>query len=111
MRLALRGDRRGLQGVTQIGEVALWVAFILALFGMAAGYAGGRRGRGDWVLSAERAVYAVFGLLIVVATSKCTIARSLSVNEILADSRRPSPLGEIVVTRVLSPWNGWKPRL
>ena len=31
-------------------------------------------------------------------TSKCTIARSLSVNEILADSRRPSPFGEIVVS-------------
>ena len=51
--------------MTQIGEVALWVAFILALWGMVLGFAGGRRGRGDWVLSAERAVYAVFGLLIV----------------------------------------------
>ena len=50
-------------------------------------------------------------MLIVVATSKCTIARSLSVNEILADSRSLSPFGEIVVTRVLSPWNGWRPRL
>jgi cytochrome c-type biogenesis protein CcmF len=51
--------------VTQIGEVALWVAFILGLWGALLGFAGGRRGRGDWVLSAERSVYAVFGLLIV----------------------------------------------
>jgi cytochrome c-type biogenesis protein CcmF len=51
--------------VTQIGEVALWVAFILALWGGVLAFAGGRRGRGTWVLSAERSVYAVFGLLIV----------------------------------------------
>jgi cytochrome c-type biogenesis protein CcmF len=51
--------------VTQIGEVALWVAFILALWGAVLAFAGGRRGRGAWVLSAERSVYAVFGLLIV----------------------------------------------
>jgi cytochrome c-type biogenesis protein CcmF len=51
--------------VTQIGEVALWVALLLGLWGAVLGFAGGRRGRGDWVLSAERSVYAVFGLLIV----------------------------------------------
>jgi cytochrome c-type biogenesis protein CcmF len=51
--------------VTQIGEVALWIALLLAVWGAVLGFAGGRRGRGDWVLSAERSVYAVFGLLIV----------------------------------------------
>jgi cytochrome c-type biogenesis protein CcmF len=51
--------------VTQIGEVALWVAFILGLWGAVLAFAGGRRGLGSWVLSAERSVYAVFGLLIV----------------------------------------------
>ncbi|HLM67305.1 MAG TPA: heme lyase CcmF/NrfE family subunit [Longimicrobium sp.] len=51
--------------MTQIGEVALWVAFILALWGAVLAFAGGRRGRGAWVLSAERSVHAVFGLLIV----------------------------------------------
>ena len=51
--------------MTQIGEVALWVAFILGLWGAVLAFAGGRRGRGAWVLSAERSVYAMFGLLIV----------------------------------------------
>jgi cytochrome c-type biogenesis protein CcmF len=51
--------------VTQIGEVALWVAFILGLWGAVLAFAGGRRGLGSWVLSAERSVYAIFGLLIV----------------------------------------------
>src|SRR5262249_10015191 len=67
VRLALRGGRIGLQGqavVTQIGEVALWLALLVAGWGAALGFYGGRRGRGDLVLSAERSVYAVFGLLL-----------------------------------------------
>ena len=55
--------------MTQIGEVALWVALVLALWGMALGFAGGRRGRGDWVLSAERSILAVFGLLVVASVA------------------------------------------
>jgi cytochrome c-type biogenesis protein CcmF len=51
--------------VTQIGEVALWVALLLALWGTATAFVGGRAGRGDLVLSAERSVYGVLGLLLV----------------------------------------------
>jgi cytochrome c-type biogenesis protein CcmF len=51
--------------VTQIGEVALWIALPLALWGTAAAFVGGKAGRGDLVLSAERSVYGVFGLLLV----------------------------------------------
>ncbi|HEX2189624.1 MAG TPA: heme lyase CcmF/NrfE family subunit [Longimicrobiaceae bacterium] len=51
--------------MTQIGEVALWVALLLALWGTAAAFVGGRIGRGDLVLSAERSVYGVLGLLVV----------------------------------------------
>ncbi|HEU0052554.1 MAG TPA: heme lyase CcmF/NrfE family subunit [Longimicrobium sp.] len=51
--------------MTQIGEVALWLALLLAGWGAALGFVGGRRGRGDLVLSAERSVLGVFGLLVV----------------------------------------------
>ena len=51
--------------MTQIGEVALWLALLVAGWGAALGFYGGRRGRGDLVLSAERSMYAVFGLLLV----------------------------------------------
>jgi cytochrome c-type biogenesis protein CcmF len=51
--------------VTQIGEIALWVALLLALWGAASAFIGGRTRRGDLVLSAERAVVAVFALLVV----------------------------------------------
>jgi len=50
--------------VTILGELALWIALPVSLFGAVLAYAGGRSGRGDLVLSAERAVYAVFGLLV-----------------------------------------------
>jgi cytochrome c-type biogenesis protein CcmF len=51
--------------VTQIGEVALWIALLLTIWGSAVGFIGGARRRGDLVLSSERAIHVVFGLLIV----------------------------------------------
>jgi cytochrome c-type biogenesis protein CcmF len=50
--------------VTLLGEFALWISLPVALWGMVMGYAGGRTLRGDLVLSAERSIYAVFGLHI-----------------------------------------------
>ena len=50
--------------MTLLGEFALWISLPVALWGMVLGYAGGRTQRGDLVLSAERSVYAVFGLHI-----------------------------------------------
>jgi cytochrome c-type biogenesis protein CcmF len=61
--------------VTQIGEVALWLALLTAGWGAALGFYGGRRGRGDLVLSAERSMFAVFGLLL--TTSVAIIASFL----------------------------------
>lgn len=49
--------------MTQIGEIALWVALVLALWGAGAAFLGGRARRGDLVLSAERSLVAVFALL------------------------------------------------
>ncbi|HET8655924.1 MAG TPA: heme lyase CcmF/NrfE family subunit [Longimicrobiaceae bacterium] len=53
--------------MTQIGEVALWVALALSLWGVGSAFLGGRQRRGDLVLSAERTVLAVFSLLVVTA--------------------------------------------
>ena len=47
--------------MTEIGNVALWVALALGVWGAGAAFVGGHLRRGDLVLSAERAVYAVFG--------------------------------------------------
>ena len=61
--------------MTQIGEVALWLALLTAGWGAALGFYGGRRGRGDLVLSAERSMFVVFGLLL--TTSLAIIAAFL----------------------------------
>ncbi|MFL5537510.1 MAG: heme lyase CcmF/NrfE family subunit [Longimicrobiaceae bacterium] len=61
--------------MTQIGEVALWLALLVAGWGAVLGFYGGRRGRGDLVLSAERSMFAVFGLLL--TTSLAIIAAFL----------------------------------
>jgi len=50
--------------MTLLGEVALWIALPVALWGAVLGFVGGRKQRGDLVLSAERSVYAVFFLLV-----------------------------------------------
>ncbi|MBT8336061.1 MAG: heme lyase CcmF/NrfE family subunit [Gemmatimonadetes bacterium] len=48
-----------------LGELALWIALPVSLWGMVLGFSGGRKQRGDLTLSAERSVYAVFFLTIV----------------------------------------------
>ncbi|MSR35757.1 MAG: heme lyase CcmF/NrfE family subunit [Gemmatimonadetes bacterium] len=50
-----------------LGELALWIALPVALLGAVLGYVAGQRQRGDLQLSAERSVYAVFGLTILAA--------------------------------------------
>ncbi len=47
-----------------LGELALWIALPVAIWGMVFAFVGGKHGRGDLVLSAERSVYAVFALLV-----------------------------------------------
>ncbi|GMR12474.1 MAG: heme lyase CcmF/NrfE family subunit [Gemmatimonadota bacterium] len=46
-----------------LGELALWIALPVAIWGMVLAFVGGRHRRGDLVLSAERSIYAVFALL------------------------------------------------
>ncbi len=53
--------------MTLLGEFALWISLPVAAWGMVLGYAGGRTQRGDLVLSAERSIYATFGLLALAA--------------------------------------------
>jgi cytochrome c-type biogenesis protein CcmF len=51
--------------VTQLGEIALWIALLLSAWGAIVAFVGARRGRGDLVLSAERTIYVVFALFVV----------------------------------------------
>lgn len=58
--------------MTILGEFALWIALPVGLWGAILGFVGGRKQRGDLVLSAERSVYAVFFLLILASAGIIT---------------------------------------
>lgn len=51
--------------MTEIGEYALWIALPIAIWGGVLAFLGGRWGRGDLVLSAERSVHVVLFLTFV----------------------------------------------
>ena len=53
--------------MTILGELALWIALPVALWGTVVSFTGGRIGRSDLVLSGERAVHAVTFLLVLVS--------------------------------------------
>ncbi|MYI64490.1 MAG: heme lyase CcmF/NrfE family subunit, partial [Gemmatimonadetes bacterium] len=65
VRQPLRGGGGGVGGVTILGEIALWIALPVALWGAVVSFVGGRTGRSDLVLSGERTVHVVTLLLIV----------------------------------------------
>ena len=53
--------------MTVLGEIALWIALPVGLWGAAVSFAGGRTGRGELVLSGERTVHVVTFLLVLVS--------------------------------------------
>jgi cytochrome c-type biogenesis protein CcmF len=55
-----------------LGELALWVALPVSIWGLVLAFLGGRRGRGDLVLSGERSVYAVFFLTLLASAGIVT---------------------------------------
>ena len=69
-----------------VGELALWVALLMAAWGAIVSFAGGRADRPELVASGERAVYATFacvvlamaGLTVAVVTSDFSFAHAAS---------------------------------
>ena len=53
--------------MTVLGEIALWIALPVALWGTVVSFAGGRSGRGALVRSGERSAYALTFLLVLVS--------------------------------------------
>jgi cytochrome c-type biogenesis protein CcmF len=58
--------------VILLGELALWIALPIGIWGAVAGFVGGHKRRGDLVLSAEYSVYAVFLLLVLTSAGIMT---------------------------------------
>src|SRR5690348_10551157 len=55
--------------MTVLGNLALWVAFLLGLWGIFAGFTGGARGRTDLQRSARHALFAMCGALLLAVFS------------------------------------------
>ncbi len=53
--------------MTILGQLSLGLGFLLAIWGTAVGVIGGNTGRLELVQSARRAVYALFGVMVVAA--------------------------------------------
>jgi cytochrome c-type biogenesis protein CcmF len=51
--------------VTPLGNLALWIALLVGVWGALAGFAGGGTGRPELAQSARHAVFAMFGALVV----------------------------------------------
>jgi cytochrome c biogenesis factor len=59
--------------VILVGELALWVALLMAAWGAIVSFTGGRSGRRELITSGERALYATFAC-VVLATSGLLVA-------------------------------------
>src|SRR2546425_2892950 len=55
--------------MTLLGNLALWMAFLLGIWGVIAGFAGGRTGRADLQQSARHAVFAMCAVLLAAVVS------------------------------------------
>src|SRR3990172_6978582 len=51
--------------MADLGNIALWIALLIGVWGCATAFVGGLKGRPDLASSAERAMYVVWGLLAV----------------------------------------------
>ncbi len=51
--------------MADLGNIALWIALLIGVWGCATAFVGGLKGRPDLAASAERAMYVVWGLLAV----------------------------------------------
>jgi cytochrome c-type biogenesis protein CcmF len=80
--------------MTILGSLALWVAFLLGLWGALTGFLGGSRGRHDLILSSRHAAYAMCGaLLIAVAALEVALFRhDFNVEYVAAYTSRNLPV-------------------
>ncbi|PON19197.1 cytochrome C biogenesis protein [Candidatus Entotheonella serta] len=77
-----------------IGAIALRLAFVVAIYATVISSLGGWRQNSSWVRSAERAVYAVFGLVSIamVAILYALVTHDFSVQYVVRVSNRAMPM-------------------
>ncbi|HTY06002.1 MAG TPA: cytochrome c-type biogenesis CcmF C-terminal domain-containing protein [Gemmatimonadales bacterium] len=76
-----------------LGEFALWIAFLIGIWGAAAGFTGGRTGRADLQRSSRNAVFALAITLLIAmfAVEWLLFARDFNVEYVAAETSRNLP--------------------
>ncbi|MBI4542718.1 MAG: heme lyase CcmF/NrfE family subunit [Gemmatimonadetes bacterium] len=80
--------------MTDLGNIALWIALLIGVWGSAVAFLGGRRGRSDLARSAERAAYVVWGLLLVATAGllKALLTHDFNVEYVASYTSRNLPV-------------------
>ena len=84
----------GEEGISSLGNAALWVAFLTAVFAVAAALVGAFRSDRRWVDSSRIAAYALFGLLLIcfVTLEVAFVTNDFSLEVVANHSSSTTPL-------------------
>lgn len=84
----------GEEGISSLGNAALWVAFLTAVFAVAAALVGAFRSDRRWVDSSRLAAYALFGLLLIcfVTLEVAFVTNDFSLEVVANHSSSTTPL-------------------
>src|SRR5207237_8671603 len=80
--------------MTVLGNLALWLALLVGVWGALAGFVGGRQARPDLAHSARRAVFAMCGALLVAvfALERALFQHDFNVEYVAAFTTRTLPI-------------------
>jgi len=80
--------------MADLGNLALWIAFLIGLWGVGSAFIGGVKGRTELTLSAERSVFVVWGLLAVAsfALLRALLTHDFSLEYVAAYTSRNLPV-------------------
>ena len=80
--------------MTDIGNIALWIALLIGSWGSAVAFAAGRSRRADLALSAERSMFVMWGLLALASAAlmNALLAHDFSIEYVAAYTSRNLPV-------------------
>ncbi len=80
--------------MADLGNIALWIALLIGIWGSAVAFTGGLKGRADLAASAERAVYVQWGLLVVASLGllRALVTHDFNIEYVASYTSRNLPL-------------------
>jgi cytochrome c-type biogenesis protein CcmF len=80
--------------MADLGNVALWIALLIGIWGSAVALVGGRSGRAELALSAERSMYVTWGLIVLASAAlvRALLAHDFSIEYVASYTSRNLPV-------------------